>query len=37
MAAPRVRGTLAMEDLRDADMVVEAVFEDMALKKGAVD
>lgn len=33
--APRVRGTLALEDLKEADLVVEAVFEDMALKKGA--
>lgn len=33
--APRVRGALALEDLKDADLVVEAVFEDMALKKGA--
>lgn len=33
--APRVKGTLALEDLKDADLVVEAVFEDMDLKRGA--
>jgi 3-hydroxyacyl-CoA dehydrogenase len=29
----RIRGTLAMEEIRGADMVVEAVFEDMAVKR----
>ena len=29
----RIRGTLAMEEIRDADMVIEAVFEDMAVKR----
>ena len=29
----RVTGTLAMDDLADCDLVIEAVFEDMALKK----
>ena len=29
----RIRGTLEMKDLADCDLVIEAVFEDMALKK----
>ena len=29
----RLRGTTRMEDLKDADLVIEAVFEDLALKK----
>src|ERR1041385_6591239 len=29
----RVRGTARFDDLRDADLVVEAVFEDLALKQ----
>ena len=29
----RLRGTTKMEDLKDADLVIEAVFEDLALKK----
>src|ERR1051325_1526678 len=29
----RVHGTARFEDLRDADLVVEAVFEDLALKQ----
>jgi len=30
----RIRGTIDMDDLRDVDFVVEAVSEDLALKKG---
>ncbi len=29
----RVRGTLSYDDLADVDLVIEAVFEDMAVKK----
>ncbi len=29
----RIKGTIRMEDLRDADFVIEAVFEDLELKK----
>ncbi|MFM9968316.1 MAG: 3-hydroxyacyl-CoA dehydrogenase NAD-binding domain-containing protein [Burkholderiales bacterium] len=29
----RIRGTLVMEEIRDADLVIEAVFEDMAVKR----
>jgi 3-hydroxyacyl-CoA dehydrogenase len=29
----RIRGTLSMEEIRDADLVIEAVFEDMAVKR----
>lgn len=29
----RIRGTVSMDEIRDADMVVEAVFEDMAVKR----
>ena len=30
----RIRGTLALADAADADLVIEAVFEDLALKQG---
>ena len=34
VAEERFKASLSLDDLRDADLVVEAVFEEMGLKKG---